>query len=257
MFSRGWTSSIGKISMRHAISRSSKSPTKLCTARHTSSSAYTTAFLDVIKDVGHPARHLSYPKATPLYEQLKPVPSIRYTKPLLFLTALAVSLAMDFTWTYWPQKATTVTKEDGSTEEVLEPRPINHRLLMLAMHLGIGASMAAYLVNRRRLHVHKIWLLPKNVRKKRGKSSLSSLPSEMTMDVMVKTYSWHAPRLSSMYRPDFVSFVPSGENVILRVASEHNKQPETFILRTKDVLVDGKAVPPRVAKEFIVNSLQR
>ena len=88
---RGWTSGLGKATLgRRNPTRSTKYPATACITRNTSSSAYTTAFLDVIKDVGHPARHLSYPKAIPLYEQLNPVLSVRHTKSLLFLTALAV-----------------------------------------------------------------------------------------------------------------------------------------------------------------------
>ena len=156
---------------------------------------------------------------------------------------------MDLTWRYWPQKTTTVTKEDGSTEEVSDSRFVNHRLLMLAMHLGVGASMAAYLVNKRRLHVHKVWLLPRRIHRKQGKLPQSSQPE---MDVMVKTYSWHAPR--STYPPDAVNFVPSGGNVLLRI--NPGSPVETFILKMKDALVDGKPVPAPMARELIVNSLQ-
>ena len=162
---------------------------------------------------------------------------------------------MDLTWRYWPQKVTTMTKEDGSTEEVFEPWPINHRLLMLSMHLGVGASVATYLVNKRRLHVHKLWLLPKDIRKKQRKSSQSSSP-EITIDVIVKTYSWQAPRMGFIYRPEVARFVPSGRNVLLRVASEPHKPAETFILRTKDTLIDGNPVPMSTAKELIVNSFK-
>lgn len=162
---------------------------------------------------------------------------------------------MDLTWRYWPQKVATVTKEDGSTEEVFEPRPISHRLLMLSMHLGVGASMAAYLVNKRRLHVHKLWLLPKNISKKQKKSSQSCSP-EIAMDVIVKTYSWQAPRMTLIYRPEVVRLVPSGRNVLLRVASESHKPAETFILRTRGALIDGKPVLMSTAKESVVNSLE-
>ncbi|KAI6113516.1 hypothetical protein EDD17DRAFT_494847 [Pisolithus thermaeus] len=218
-----------------------------------SASSYATALLDSVKDVGHPARHLTYPKATPFYEQLKPIPSVRYTKSFLFLTALAVSLAMDVTWKYWPQKRITVAKEDGTSEEAYRPRPISHRLLMLAMHLGIGASVAAYLVNKRRIHVHKVWLLPRTARKKQGKSSASSSP-ETTMDVLVKTYSWYSPKFTFTYSPDVASFVSSGENIVLRVALESDKLEDTFILKTKGALVDGEAVPKKLAKESILNT---
>ncbi|KAI6007568.1 hypothetical protein F5J12DRAFT_828973, partial [Pisolithus orientalis] len=218
-------------------------------------SSYASAFLDSIKDVGHPARHLTYPRATPFYEQLKPIPSVRYTKSFLFLTALAVSLAMDVTWKYWPQKQITITKEDGTTEEAYAPRPISHRLLMLTMHLGIGASVAAYLVNKRQMHVHKVWLLPRTVRKKQGKT-LSNVPQEIkpTMDVVVKTYSWHSPRSTFAYSPSVAGFTSSGEDVTLRVALEPGKPANTFILKTKGVLVDGKAVPRILAKDSILSS---
>ncbi|KAI6046315.1 hypothetical protein EDC04DRAFT_2629959 [Pisolithus marmoratus] len=221
--------------------------------RPTLASSYATALLDSVKDVGHPARHLTYPKATPLYEQLKPIPSVRYAKSFLFLTALAVSVAMDVTWKYWPQKRITVTKEDGTTEETYQPRPISHRLLMLSMHLGIGASVAAYLVNKRRLHVHKLWLLPRTVGKKQGKSSIN-VPPETTMDVLVKTYSWYSPRFTFAYSPDVASFVLSGNDVILRAALESGRPVDTFILRTKGVLVDGSAVSRKLAQELILNS---
>ncbi|KAG6332585.1 hypothetical protein ID866_6507 [Astraeus odoratus] len=229
------------------------SPT-LYRSRNASSSSYTTAFLDAVQDVGHPARHLSYPKAIPLYEQLKPIPSVRYTKSLLFITALVVSLAMDLTWRYWPQKATTVIREDGAAEDVYEPRPISHRLLMLSMHLGVGASIAAYLVNKRRLHVHKLWILPKNVRKRQGKSSHTAAP-EMLMDVLVKTYSWHSPRFSFTYRSDIVQFTPCGENIVLRIVSKPDTSAKTFFLRAKGALVNGKAVRRTEAKELILNSI--
>lgn len=216
-------------------------------------SSYATALLNSVKDVGHPARHLTYPKATPFYEQLKPIPSVRYTKSFLFLTALAVSLAMDVTWKYWPQKRITVTNEDRTTREAYQPRPISHRLLMLAMHLGVGASMAAYLVNKRRIHVHKIWLLPRTVRKKQGKLSSSASP-DTTMDVLVKTYSWYSPKFTFTYSPNVASFVSSGENIVLRAPLESGKLEDTFILKTKGALVDGEAVPEKLAKESIFNA---
>lgn len=73
------------------------------------------------------------------------------------------------------------------------------------------------------------------------------------MDVLVKTYSWYSPKFTFTYSPNVVSFISSGENIVLRAPLESAKLEDDLILKTKGALVDGEAVPEKFAKESILN----
>lgn len=82
----------------------------------------------------------------------------------------------------------------------------------------------------------------------------SNASPDTTMDVLVKTYSWYSPKFTFTYSPNVVSFVSFGENIVLRAPLESAKLGDTFILKTKGALVDGEAVPEKLAQESILNA---